>query len=179
LCDLLDVVWPEMSSSSQATTALAAAVLVVGALLAWEFLPVEVGVGSRRYELVVKIESPEGNPKVVAYSSFGSRESAVDAVEHDSPKSHEWESVIAPYDGRMLTVWVTSTTRTSPMGRVVSHSHTPFLGVMALLDDDRRVGRVVEIPTPGATNEILVVLSPEPGMPNKALQQNRDDVLRY
>jgi hypothetical protein len=151
-----------MTKSPEAITAITAGILVAGALLAWEFLPVQVGVSSGSYDLAVRIECSSGKPKSVACSPFFSRESAEGVVAYEDPESPEWHSVAAPFMGGVMTVSIPNGSRHSPMGRLVSYSQARYLGVVASLEDGRKVGCVVEIPNRGASNEIVVKLSQEP-----------------
>jgi hypothetical protein len=158
-----------MSRSSEVYGAIAVVIVAVGALLAWEFVPSVVAVGCGAYDLAVRIESPDGVPHAVACSPFFDREVAAFAVEQDSLASPEWAIVVAPFDGREIIIRVPFSTRTSPMGRVLSRSQARYLGVVAVLKDDRRVGRVIAIPDRGASNKIVVVLSQESGHAEQSL----------
>jgi hypothetical protein len=152
-----------MSKMRAAQYAVAAVAVVASGLLAWEFVPLQMGRGCGVYELAVRVDCPDHLPQALAYGPFFSRESAAACVANTGPSFSGWEWVVSPYDRRPLTVAIPYTTYTSPLGRRIGRSQASFLAVVALLEDDRLIGRVIEIPDGRASKAITVSLGSEPG----------------
>ncbi|MBX7102568.1 MAG: hypothetical protein K1X57_00700 [Gemmataceae bacterium] len=139
---------------------LIAGVAVLGlGVLAWEFIPVLVIIWDGGFDLTVRIECPEGRPLAVTCEAFGRREYAEEAVAHLlPPESRSWSTVVDPFDGQPITVQVAVSGRDSPFGRELRRSQFPFLAVIAVLPDGRRVGKVVDIPDGRVSREVSVAL---------------------
>ena len=132
------------------------AVLALG-VLAWEFVPVQVLIWDGSFNLIVRVECPEGRPRAVTCEAFGRREYADEAVAHLLPLE-SWSAVADPFDGQPITVRVAVSGRESPFGRELLRSQFRFLAVIAVLPDGRRVGKVVDIPDGRVSREVSVAL---------------------
>ena len=134
---------------------------LAAAVLAWEFVPIQVMVWDGGYQLTVRVERPEGRPRSVSVEAHGQRKDADYAVEHLLPPeslSSPRCAVADPFDGRPLTVWVPTSGRVSPFGRELQRMQFPYLAVVATLPDGRRVGKVVAIPDGRVSQEVTVTL---------------------
>ena len=134
------------------------AVLALG-VLAWEFVPIQVLIWDGSFDLIVRVECPEGRPRAVTCEAFDRREFANEAVTHLLPsESRSWSAVADPFDGRPITVHVAVSGRESPFGRELRRSQFRYLAVIAVMPDGRRVGKVVDIPDGQVSREVSVAL---------------------
>lgn len=129
------------------------------ALVAWEFIPIQVSLCDGSYNLTVRIKSSVGQPSSVSCEVFGNLDYAKEVVDNQFPPETEmWSRVVDPFDGQPITVSVPLTERLSPLGRELSRVQFRYLAVIAVLPDGKRIGKLVNIPDCRELREVSVVL---------------------
>jgi hypothetical protein len=136
-------------------------VFVVAVVVAVEFVPMYRKEWVRTYGLAVHVDGGGEAPRVVR-CAVAARKVDADVLRASPPGSDHKNtprSVTAdPFDGRPLTVWITTTGASSAFGRELARAQDQYVVVIAEWADGQRVSRVVEVPDGRATREVQVVL---------------------
>ena len=143
----------KLPSTFRAGRILAAVVLCAG--LAWYLLPEARWSGG--YSLTVRFQSADARPQSVACSPFHRREDAEKAIATESLGSPEWDIVTDPFDGRPINLDISVTGRTW-LGQERERVQPHYLAVVAMMPENRRVGRIVEIPDGRVSKQLTVFL---------------------
>lgn len=134
--------------------------LVVGAILAIEFVPIYVYDWIGGYDLTIHIDSPDGPPTAVGCMAERHREDAEHLCSRSPAptalKLGRGSVVASPYDGKTLQVHITTSGRDSMFGRPVARYQQRFLVVSVEWPDGRRTCKVVEIPNGRESREVRV-----------------------
>lgn len=132
---------------------------LAAAILAWEFVPIQVKRWDGGFDVTVRIQCPEGRPRSVSVEAHTHRKYAEEAVEHLLPPEPGLRSVVAdPFDGQPLIVRVPAGWEESPFGRELRRWQFQSLAVIAVLPDGRRVGKVVDLPDVRVSRRVAVTL---------------------
>ena len=136
--------------------------IVLGGLLIWEFVPIQVKIWDGYVVLTVHVSRPNGNPQLVGCKAFSRRNSAEEGLLIWTVAAKGFDgaplSETQPLQGKTLKVSIPTTSRESPMGRETRFAYCKFLLVIAQLQDGQRIGEIVEVPDPRITREITVTL---------------------
>lgn len=143
----------KLPSTIRAGRILAGVVLCAG--LAWYLLPETRWSGG--YSLTVHLQSADARPQSVACSPFHRREDAEKAISAESLGSPEWDVVADPFDGRPISLDVPVAGQ-AWLGQERGRVQPQYLAVVAMMPENRRVGRIVEIPDGRVTKELTVSL---------------------
>jgi len=143
----------KLTSTIRAGRILAGVVLCAG--LAWYLLPETRWTGG--YSLTVHLQSANARPQSVACSPFHHSEDAEKAIATESVGSPEWAVVADPFDGCPINLDVPVAGR-AWLGQERGRVQPQYLAVVAMMPENRRVGRIVQIPDGQVSKELTVSL---------------------
>lgn len=121
--------------------------LLLAALLAWEFVPIQVMRWSGGYDLAITVKNAGAEPIIaVSCQAFGWAEHAEETMRHLRLLESNWSASAKPFQGKPLILAMPTGGRVSPMGRELSRFQPRHLVVIAEFGNGKRVGKLVEIP---------------------------------
>jgi len=134
-----------------------AALLVLAALLAYEFVPLQMTIWDGEYKLLVHLDCLGTSPVSATFETFSRREQAENVILSKRPPESGWSSAVAdPYDPVEVPVPISG--RSSPLGRDLARGHFSYLLVVATFADGHRVSKIVDIPDDRKSREVTVTL---------------------
>jgi hypothetical protein len=137
------------------------ALLLLACAALWVYTSTTYIIWDGGFDLTVRVSSNPGWPRSVSCQAFGNREDAEVVLDHmlptESPLGSE-SAISDPFNGEPLILIVPVSGRESMSGRQLSRFQFRWLVVIGVLQDGRRVGKLVEIPDGRESREVSVVL---------------------
>jgi hypothetical protein len=109
------------------------------------------------YELTIHVSSNPGPPRSVNCLVCGNREEAEFVLMTFLPETR-WSATADPFASKPLMVNVPVSGKASWSGRELSWVQFPWLVVIAVLPDGRRVAKLIKIPDGRVSREVAVEL---------------------
>lgn len=135
------------------------ALLAIGAILTWEFLPMQRTVWDGGFDLTVNVSSTAGPLRSVMCKSCRQREETEFILEHsEHQEARSCAVFVDPFDGKPLTAHVPLSGVDSPCGRDLRRFQDHYLVVIGQLQDGRQMKKVVEIPDCRESREVSLLL---------------------
>jgi hypothetical protein len=133
--------------------------LAIAFALAWEFVPLQVTIWDGGYDLKINVTSEAGPLRSVSCKVCSQREEADWVLENPLHAEAHASAFSDPFDGKPLSLKLSLSGRTSPLGREVRlFQQCRYLVVIGRLQDGRQLAKIVDIPNSRKSREVSVSL---------------------